>query len=87
MDGLSLLTRVGYTVQTIRSTAVPLLFCRVLLDLPAGMESVVCAAAVDAAASISDPDAFPTDIWDTPAIAMGMYLFYRIQVGFIIGNC
>lgn len=87
MDGLSLLTRVGYTIQTIRSTEVPHLFCRVLLDLPAGMETVVCAAAGDAAAAISQPDAFPTDIWDTPAITMGMYLFYKILVGFVVKYC
>lgn len=44
----------------------------------------MCAAAGDAAAAISEPDAFPTNIWDTPAIATGMYLFYRIVVGFIV---
>lgn len=87
MDGLSLLTRVGYTIQTVRSTEVPPLFCRVLLDLPAGMETVVCAAAGDAAAAISEPDAFPTDIWDTPAITMGMYLFYKTLVGFVVKHC
>lgn len=87
MDGLSLLTRVGYTIQTITSTEVPLRFCRVLRDLPAGMETVVCAAAGDAAAAVSEPHAFPTDIWDTPAIAMGVYLFYRILVGFVVRHC
>ena len=87
MDGLSLLTRVGYTIQTISSTEVASLFRRVLLGLPAGMETVVCAAAGDAAAAISEPDALPTDIWDTPAIAMGMYLFDRILVGFIVRHC
>lgn len=90
MDGLSVLTRVGYTIQTISSTEVPPLFCRVMLGLPAGMETVVCAAAGDdddddgAAAATSEPDAFPTDIWDTPATAVGMYLFYRIPVDFIV---
>lgn len=47
----------------------------------------MCAAAGDAAAAISEPDAFPTDIWDTPAIAMGTYLFYRILTGFIVKHC
>lgn len=46
----------------------------------------MCSAAGDAAAAISEPDAFPTDIWDTPASAMGMYLFYSI-LGFIVRHC
>lgn len=47
----------------------------------------MCSAAGDAAAAAaatSEPDAFPTDIWDTPASAVGMYLFYRILVHFIV---
>lgn len=48
----------------------------------------MCSAAGDdaaaAAAATSEPDAFPTDIWDTPASAVGMYLFYRILVHFIV---
>lgn len=91
MDGLSVLTRVGDTIQTNNSTEVSPLFCRVLLGLLAGMETVVCSAAGDAAAAAaaatSEPDAFPTDIWDTPTTAVGMYSFYRILVHFIVGHC
>lgn len=60
-----------------------------MLGLPAGMETVACAAAGDdaaaaAAAATSEPDAFPPDIWDAPATAVGMYLFYRIPADFIV---
>lgn len=49
----------------------------------------MCSAAGDAAAAAatSEPDAFPTAIWDTPATAVGMYLFYRILVHFIVRHC
>lgn len=37
----------------------------------------MCSAAGDdaaaAATATSEPDAFPTDIWDPPATAVGMY--------------
>lgn len=47
----------------------------------------MCAAAGDddaAAAATSEPDAFPTDTRDTPATAVGIYLFYRIPADFIL---
>lgn len=82
-----MLTRVGYTIQTIISAEVAPLFVGFCLVCQQEWRRSLCAAAGDddaAAAATSEPDAFPACIWDTPATAMGMYLFYKMLVDFIV---